>query len=162
MIAFELRGVTGGWDTAALGPSDQVEFVVSDVADGDDADGGNDVDDFNDAESVLHTFGSVHQLLRLYDCASRERTTHPKFLGYDLSERGDTVVLGLRTGRVETTYPALRDALEPFLADLFAALDAHPTHGTRAEHLDTLCEHDIALVDVTDLYDDLTGPDRVE
>ena len=140
MVAFELRDVAGGWDTAALGPSDHVEFAVYD---GDDA--------------VVHTYGSMHQLLRLYDCASFQRTTHPQFMGYDLAERGDRVHLDLYGGHVETTYGALTDALEEFLADAFDALDAHPTHGDRDEHLDTIDDHDVALVDVHALYDDLAG-----
>jgi hypothetical protein len=139
MVAFELRDVAGGWDTAALGPSDHVEFAVYDDADA----------------AVVHTYGSMHQLLRLYDCASFQRTTHPQFLGYDLVERGDRVHLDLHAARVETTYDALADALEAFLADVFDALDAHPTHGSRDEHLDTIADHDVALVDVHALYDDL-------
>ncbi len=142
MVAFELRDVAGGWDTAALGPSDHVEFTVH-----------------ADDESVVHTYGSFHQLLRLYDCASRERTRHPQFLGYDLAERGDRVHVDLHGGRVETTYGDLETALEAFLADVFDALDAHPTHGSRDDHLATIAEHDVALVDVRALYDDLAGGD---
>jgi len=142
MIAFDLRDVAGGWDTAAVGPSDHVEFAV--VEDGD---------------AVVHTYGSVHQLLRLYDCAARERTRHPQFLGYDVSDRGDGVVVDFQAARVETTYDALRDALEAFLADVFDALDAHPTHGTRAEHLRTMADQDVAVTDVTALYEELTDGD---
>lgn len=180
MVAFELRGVTGGWDTAALGTSDHVEFAVYDApapagaatdADSTDADA-TDADatdaDATDASldpdpnPVTHRYGSVHQLLRLYDCARRERPTHPQFLGYDLSERGNAVVLDLRTGTIETTYDALKVALEAFLGDVFDALDAHPTHGSRADHLETMHAHDVALVDVAELYEDLSTRDDRE
>jgi len=139
MVTFELRAVAGGWDTAAVGPSDHVEFVV------------------HDDEPVLSTYGSLHQLLRLYDCAAFERATHPRFLGYDVTERGDRIHVDLQTARVETTYGDLHDALEAFLADVFDALDDHPSHGTRDEHLDALADHEVALVDVHALYDDLAG-----
>lgn len=142
MVAFELRDVAGGWDTAALGPSDHVEFVVVD-----------------DGDAVVHTYGSVHQLLRLYDCASLERARHPQFLGYDLSERADGVVVDFHATRVETTYDALQTALEAFLGDVFDALDDHPTHGTRADHLGTIADEDVALTDVRALYEDLAGDD---
>lgn len=140
MVAFELRDVAGGWDTAALGPSDHVEFAV-----------------YDDDEPLVHTYGSVHQLLRLYDCASFERNTHPQFLGYDVAERGDRVHVDLHGGRIETTYPALGDALEAFLADVFDALDDHPTQGSRDDHLATIADHDVALVDVRALYRDLAS-----
>jgi len=138
MVAFELRAVAGGWDTAAVGPSDHVEFTV-----------------YDDEDAVASTYGSMHQLLRLYDCASFERERHPQFLGYDVTERGDRVHVDFQMGRVETTYDDLRAALEAFLGDVFDALDDHPSHGTREEHLETIVEHDVALVDVNALYDDL-------
>jgi hypothetical protein len=157
MVAFELRGVTGGWQTATVGPSDHVEFAVHDAA----APGESTSPDSNSEAGrggpVAHTYASFHQLLRLYDCAVHERTTHPQFLGYDLTERGDALEIDLRTARVETTYPELEDALEAFLGDVFDALDAHPSHGTRDTHLDTLADHDVALVDVHDLYRDLAS-----
>jgi hypothetical protein len=140
MVAFELRDVAGGWDTAALGPSDHVEFAV-----------------YDDDAPVVHTYGSFHQLLRLYDCADHERTTHPQFLGYDLAERDGRVHVDLHGGRIDTTYADLQVALDAFLGDVFDALDAHPTHGSRDEHLQTITEHDVALVDVDALYDDLAG-----
>jgi hypothetical protein len=143
MVAFELRDVAGGWDTAALGPSDHVEFAV-----------------YEDDTPVVHTYGSFHQLLRLYDCATHERTTHPQFLGYDLTERGDRVRIDLHGGNhVDTTYVDLQAALDAFLGDVFDALDAHPTHGSREDHLATIAEHDVALVDVDALYDDLADGD---
>jgi len=140
MVAFELQDVAGGWDTAAVGPSDHVEFVV--------VDGG---------DAVVHTYGSVHQLLRLYDCAALERPRHPQFLGYDVTERGNGISVDFQAARVETTYGDLRRALDAFLGDVFEALDDHPTHGTRAEHLGTIADQDVAITDVDGLYDRLTG-----
>lgn len=161
MIAFDLRDVTGGWHTAAVGSSDHVEFVVHADAPGENAPREAGVDDGGDGDGrgppVANTYASFHQLLRLYDCAVHERSTHPQFLGYDLSERGDTVHLDLRTARVETTYPELLAALESFLGDVFDALDAHPSHGTRDSHLETLADHGVALVDVHDLYRELAS-----
>jgi hypothetical protein len=137
MVRFRLDGVYGGWEAAVTGPSDHVEFAVE-----------------TDDDTVYRGYGSVHSLLRLYDLARLERAVHPRFLGYDVAERGGTVLVDLRMGHVETTYDELQDAMEPFLTELFETMDGQ-TVGDRADHIATMQERELTLVDVDALYDRL-------
>lgn len=137
MVQFRLDGVHGGWEAAVTGPSDHVEFAVE-----------------SDGDTVYQGYGSIHSLLRLYDLAQLERAVHPQFLGYEVAERGGTVLVDLRMGRVETTYDELRAAMEPFLAELFETMDEQ-TVGDRADHIATMEERELTLVDLDDLYDRL-------
>ncbi|MFD1647115.1 hypothetical protein [Haloarchaeobius litoreus] len=137
MVRFRLDGVHGGWEAAVTGPSDHVEFAVE-----------------TDGDTVYQGYGSIHALLRLYDLARLERVVHPRFLGYDVAERGGTVLVDLRMGHVETTYDELQDAMEPFLAELFESMDGQ-TVGERADHIATMQERELTLVDLDALYDRL-------
>ncbi|WP_267640972.1 hypothetical protein [Haloarchaeobius amylolyticus] len=137
MLRFEVHGVYGGWEAAVTGPSDHVEFGVE-----------------TDGSPVLHTYGSMHSLLRLYDLARLEQPRHPRFLGYDVHEGPNGITLDFQAARVETTYPELRDAMEPFLAEVFGRLDDQ-TVGDREAHIDTILDRDEVLVDLHDLRDQL-------
>ncbi|MFC4406903.1 hypothetical protein [Haloarchaeobius iranensis] len=137
MVRFRLDGVYGGWEAAVTGPSDHVEFAVA-----------------TDDDTVYQGYGSVHSLLRLYDLARLERAVHPQFLGYDVAERGGTVLVDLQMGHLETTYDELQAAMEPFLAELFETMDGQ-TVGERADHIATIQERELTLVDVDALYDRL-------
>ncbi|WP_257300763.1 hypothetical protein [Haloarchaeobius sp. FL176] len=137
MVRFQLQGVHGGWEAAVTGPSDHVEFAVE-----------------SDDDTVYQGYGSLHSLLRLYDLARLERAVHPQFLGYEVAERGGTVLVDLRTGQVRTTYDELRGAMEPFLAELFETMDGQ-TVGERTDHIATMQERELTLVDIDALYDRL-------
>jgi len=134
-VQFELEAVAGGWTEAVFGPPDQVDWRLVD-----------------DGRVVLHSYDSVHTVLTLYDCADRRRTTHPSFVGWSLSERGDGVVLELHGAAVETTYDELAAALERFLAALFRGLDAE-TVGDGAEARARLDQEGPVLADLPSLYD---------
>ncbi|WP_435334030.1 hypothetical protein [Haloarchaeobius sp. TZWWS8] len=138
MLRFDCHGVYGGWETAVSGPSDHIEFAV-----------------VRDDEQVFHSYGSLHALLRLYDLARLERASHPRFLGYEVTERVDGITVDFQLQQVETTYAALREALEPFLGAVFASLDEQ-TVGDRDEHIDTIHERDEVLVDLHELRGELT------
>ncbi|WP_435347858.1 hypothetical protein [Haloarchaeobius sp. HRN-SO-5] len=137
MLRFQLHGVYGGWEAAVTGPSDHVEFGVE-----------------TDAGTILQGYASAHSLLRLYDLARLERPDHPKFLGYEVTERGDAIVVDLHGRHVETTYAELRDAMEPFLAAVFESMDGQ-TVGDRDDHLETIADRELTLVDLSALYDRL-------
>lgn len=137
MLRFRLDGVYGGWEAAVTGPSDHVEFAVE-----------------TDDGTGFQGYGSTHSLLRLYDLARLERTTHPNYLGYELTEHGDALLVDLRVDRVETSYDELRGAMEPFLASLFESMDGQ-TVGDRDEHIETMERRELTLIDLGDLYDRL-------
>lgn len=141
-VQFELEAVAGGWTEAVFGPPDQVDWRLVD-----------------DGRVLLRSYDSVHTALTLYDCASRERTTHPAFVGWSLSERDGAVRLELHGATVETTYADLAGALEPFLAALFRALDAE-TVGDGAAARDRLDREGPALADVPALYDRLVDASK--
>lgn len=148
MVTFELRSVAGGWEQARFGPSDQVDYALY------DGDGS--------ADPVLTSYDSVHTLLRLYDLADQQRTTHPAYLGATLrateghgtaggtseDERG--LELSIHGITVETTYTDLRAALRALFVDLFPALDRE-TPGERPD----LSTFDVCVTDLARLYDDV-------
>jgi hypothetical protein len=136
-VRFELEAVAGGWEEAVFGPPDQVDWRLVD-----------------DGDVLLRSYDSVHTVLTLYDCAVRERTDHPAFAGWTLSEGADGVTLGLHGAAVETTYAELQTALEPFLAALFRALDAE-TPGDPADGPERLDREGPALADLPALYERL-------
>jgi hypothetical protein len=143
MIDFELEDVAGGWDQARFGPSDQVDYVVR-----------------TDAGAVA-SYDSVHTLLKLYDLARIERASHPRFLGFEVRELGPdgAIAVGIHGHRAETTYAELRAAMEPFLAELFRALDEESVGGApeREDHVAAIVESDEVLVDLAELYERLTA-----
>lgn len=136
-MQFELEDVAGGWAEAVFGPPDQVDWRL-----------------VEDGEVLLRSYDSVHTVLTLYDCATRERTTHPEFVGWTLRETPSGVELELHGARVETTYAALAAALEPFLAALFRELDAE-TVGDAAAGRERLDREGPVLSDLSTLYDRL-------
>jgi hypothetical protein len=136
-VRFELDDVAGGWGEALFGPPDQLDWRLV------------------DGERVLlRSYDSVHTVLTLYDCVTRERTTHPEFVGWSLREVDDGVRLRLHGATVRTTYADLEAALEPFLAATFRALDAE-TPGDPAAEREHLDREGPALADLTALYDRL-------
>jgi hypothetical protein len=136
MLAFELRGVYGGWDQAVFGPSDQVDYVV------------------RTGEDSMASYDSVHSLLKLYDLARLEQPTHPRFLGFQVQDLAEGIGIEMHGFRFATTYADLRAAMEPFLEDLFLGLDDE-TLGDRDEHVAKLADSGEIIVDVSDLYDRL-------
>jgi hypothetical protein len=136
-MRLELVDVAGGWEQAVFGPPDQVDWRL--VVDG---------------EVRLASYDSVHTFLQLYDCVSRERTTHPSFFGVQLDERGDGLRVGLHGAVVETSYAELAGALESFLGALFRELDAE-THGDVGEYVARLDRDGPVVADVAGLRERL-------
>jgi hypothetical protein len=132
-MRLELVDVAGGWEQAVFGPPDQVDWRL--VVDG---------------EVRLASYDSVHTFLQLYDCVSRERTTHPEFFGVRLDEYGEGLRVGLHGTVVETSYAEVAGALEGFLRELFRELDGE-TYGDVGEYVERLDRDGPVVADVTGL-----------
>lgn len=141
MISFELEAVYGGWEQADFGPADQVDYVVE------------------TGMGRAENYDSLHSLLKLYDLARIEEPRHPQFLGYSVQEVGTDgeISVEIHGLRGTTTYEELKAEMEPFLADVFRALDEETIGDSRQEHVDSIVENDEVLVDVNELYDRLLG-----
>lgn len=148
MIRFNLEGVYEGWELAAINSSpDSIYFRIH-----------------TDEYDPVTQYAALRHLVKLYECALEELPSdkHPLRGGYPIIEQNDIILIELNPhakqgpNSFETTYEELRDAVMPFLMDVFRGLDSRSSKDERIRGIEHMALNYPFLTDFRELYESLT------
>ncbi|WP_332898748.1 hypothetical protein [Haladaptatus sp. CMSO5] len=144
MIEFECRNVYNEWLIVAKGGiPDAVTWTVRD-----------------ERGQEAEYYVPLEDLVGLYECSLHEITTaeHPMMESewFKLTQYGEQVHLRVGTIVFETTYDELRQALEPFLTEVFIRLDGISNPARMEEVFEWTDSKWPLLTDFEEIYADLS------
>jgi len=149
MLEFSVREVWHSWNELWPGSvPDAVDFTVR-------------ADETGDVRS----YGSVDHFVQVYECAVAEIPTseHPmnELTRLKIAESNSSVTLTVIGYEINTSYEELKEALEPFLSDVFEQIDDRTEDVAEdpervKEFTERINTRWPLLFDFSDLHDQLT------